>query len=118
MVACAQQKSATNDITQSRIRILMDEVSGAFEVVLCLQCSDPGCVGTCPSGALTKNGETGVIEWDDRRCVGCLLCTVGCAYAGIVYEAEVGHVIKCDICAGRPACSAACAHNALALGTV
>ena len=62
----------------------------------------------CPSGALAKNGDSGVIDWDENKCVNCLLCTAGCAYAGIVYEAAVGHVTKCDMCDGDPACVKAC----------
>jgi len=60
-----------------------------------------------PSGALSKNDESGVS----------LLCTAGCAYAGIVYEAAVGHVTKCDMCDGDPACVKACRNQALELRT-
>ena len=54
-----------------------------------------------------------MIDWDDDKCVNCLLCTAGCAYAGITYEATVGHVTKCDTCGGDPACVKACATGAL-----
>jgi phenylglyoxylate dehydrogenase beta subunit len=113
MIACAQAKSATEDVAHARIRIVMDEVSNSFAIALCRQCDEPGCVMVCPSGALAKDPVTGVVTWDNRRCVTCLLCTVGCAYAGIAYEPEVGHVAKCDLCDGMPACVAACAHDAL-----
>ena len=111
MIACAQAKSGTDNLAQSRIRIMPD--SNGVELALCRQCADPICVTNCPSGALTKNAETGVIDWTDGKCVNCLLCTAGCSYAGIVYEAEVGHVTKCDTCDGEPACVKACAKGAL-----
>jgi Fe-S-cluster-containing dehydrogenase component len=38
------------------------------------------------------------------KCVDCLLCTVGCAYAGIALDAGTGRVAKCDTCEGKPAC--------------
>jgi phenylglyoxylate dehydrogenase beta subunit len=45
--------------------------------------------------------------------VNCLLCTVGCAYGGIVYDAPAGHVVKCDLCGGDPACVRACTSGSL-----
>ncbi len=67
----------------------------------------------CPAAALGKDDATGVIAWDGTKCVNCLLCTAGCAYGGIVHNAHAGHVVKCDLCAGDPACVKACARRAL-----
>lgn len=112
MTACAQAKSGTDDIAQSRLRILPGE-AGRFEIALCRQCAEPKCVMSCPSAALSKNAATGVIDWAGDQCVNCLLCTAGCAYGGIVYEPAVGHVSKCDKCGGNPACVTACERGAL-----
>ncbi|HML06854.1 MAG TPA: thiamine pyrophosphate-dependent enzyme [Xanthobacteraceae bacterium] len=113
MTACAQAKAQSDDPAHSRIRILPN--GAGVELALCRQCADPICVMNCPAGALTKNAASGVIDWADDKCVGCLLCTAGCAYAGIVYESAVGHVSKCDMCAGDPACVKACPREALEL---
>jgi len=113
MTACAQAKAQSDDLAYSRIRILPN--GSGVELALCRQCADPICVMNCPAGALTKNAASGVIDWADDKCVGCLLCTAGCAYAGIVYESAVGHVSKCDMCAGDPACVKACPREALEL---
>jgi phenylglyoxylate dehydrogenase beta subunit len=112
MRACAWIKSDTTNLAHARIRIL-PAVDGTPELALCRQCADPVCVMNCPAGALGKNGESGVIEWNRSRCVDCLLCTAGCAYGGIVHEASIGHVTKCDLCAGHPACVTACEKGAL-----
>ena len=114
MLACAQAKSASADLAHARIRILPDAASKTYELALCRQCADPVCVMNCPSGALTKNEKNGIIDWNAGSCVNCLLCTAGCAYAGITYEASIGHVIKCDLCGGDPACVRACSSGALA----
>ena len=108
MTACAQAKAQTDDHAHARIHILPKINGEGVELALCRQCADPICVMNCPSGALTKNADSGVIDWADSKCVNCLLCTAGCAYAGIVYDAEVGHVSKCDQCDGDPACVKVC----------
>ena len=111
MTACAQAKTGSNDKKRSRIQIVGSE--NDFELALCRQCGDPKCVSVCPAGALTKNGTSGVIDWSGSKCVDCLLCTIGCSYAGIALDEATGHVAKCDTCAGNPACVPACPHGAL-----
>ena len=114
MTACAQAKTGTVDKSRSRIQIVGgDKDAKGFELALCRQCGDPKCVSVCPAGALTKNGMSGVIDWDGSKCVDCLLCTIGCSYAGIALDEATGHVAKCDTCEGNPACVPACPHGAL-----
>jgi phenylglyoxylate dehydrogenase beta subunit len=111
MTACAQAKAQSDDHLQSRIQIVPS--GDGFELAICRQCGDPECVLNCPAAALSKNAGSGVIAWDGSKCVNCLLCTVGCAYGGIVYDSVASHVIKCDMCDGAPACVKACAPGAL-----
>lgn len=110
MTACADVKGS------SRINIVADGV-GKFELALCRQCAEPKCVMNCPSTALTKNAATGIVDWAMDTCVNCLICTAACAYGGIVYEQELGHVSKCDKCDGAPACVAVCDRGALRYDT-
>jgi phenylglyoxylate dehydrogenase beta subunit len=111
MAACARAKTGSDDVAGARLQVLAD--NGAFELALCRQCADPRCVANCPAGALAKDETSGVVAWDGAKCVGCLLCTVGCAYGGIAYSAAAGHVAKCDACDGAPQCVAACRRGAL-----
>ncbi len=112
ITTCSQEKSGTNDSKYSRIKIIPG-FNDQPELAMCRQCGDPGCTMVCPSTALTKDKRTGIIDFNQSKCVNCLLCTVGCAYGGITYHLEVGHVTKCDTCAGDPACVKACPHGAL-----
>ena len=112
MLACAVAKAQSEDLVRSRIHIV--PADGSFELAICRQCGDPECALNCPAAALAKNDASGVIEWDESKCVDCLLCTLGCAFGGIVHDAEAGHVVKCDMCGGDPACVKACSHGALA----
>lgn len=123
MRACSQAKADSDDIVHSRIQILAsDDLAGdagktAIELAMCRQCGDPKCVSNCPAAALSKDPTSGTIDWDGSKCVNCLLCTVGCAYGGITYNAEVGHVTKCDTCDGDPACVKVCPKGALEYNT-
>ncbi len=111
MSACAIAKTGADDIARARLQVT--PAQGAFELAMCRQCGDPRCVTVCPAGALGKDAETGVVAWDGSKCVDCLLCTVGCAYAGIArFEAD-GRVAKCDMCDGAPSCATACPTGAL-----
>ena len=112
MSACAQAKAGTFEHSSSRIQVLPAN-DARFELAICRQCADPGCVPVCPAAALAKNERTGVVEWDAAKCVNCLLCTVGCTYAGIAFDERAGHVAKCDLCGGDPACVKACGEGAL-----
>ena len=107
----ASEASVVNP-ANSRIQVV-PAADGGYELALCRQCGDPKCVAVCPAGALAKDAESGVIGWDASKCVDCLLCTVGCAYAGIALNAEEKHVVKCDTCNGNPACVPACPTGAL-----
>jgi phenylglyoxylate dehydrogenase beta subunit len=119
MSACAERKSAPGaalNLKNSRIHIVPNGDGGAgekFALGLCRQCGDPKCVSVCPAGALAKDAVTGVVGWDAAKCVDCLLCTVGCAYAGIAPDEATQRVVKCDTCAGDPACVPACPTGAL-----
>lgn len=113
MLACAQAKGGSDDLLHSRIQLVSAENDASYELAMCRQCGDPKCVLNCPAGALAKRLDTGAIEWDGTRCVNCLLCTVGCAFGGIAFSPAAGHVIKCDMCGGDPACVKACSQGAL-----
>ena len=111
MTACARAKAGSGDPIHSRIQVVPS--NGGFELAMCRQCGDPECVLNCPAAALAKDEANGVVGWDGSRCVNCLLCTVGCAFGGIVYDASAGHVVKCDMCGGDPLCVKACSAGAL-----
>ncbi len=113
VTACAETKSGSPDPVQARIQILPPANGEAPGLALCRQCGDPECAKSCPAAALSKNPDTGVIDWDQQKCVDCLICTIGCAYGGIAFNPQAGHVTKCDHCGGDPACARACPTQAL-----
>ena len=81
--------------------------------IVCNQCGEPQCLQMCPTTAITKNYENGVVSVDSEKCVGCGLCTLGCSYGGIYYDYESMRVLKCDMCGGEPQCVKACPEGVL-----
>lgn len=113
--ACAEFHTNSQNTAHSRIQLVADQETGGFELVYCHQCGEPRCAMNCPAGALSKDEETGVVRWDENKCVGCQICTLTCPYAGITYNAISDQVMKCDFCDGDPACVKACPRGALEL---
>ncbi|OUO87597.1 dimethyl sulfoxide reductase subunit B [Gordonibacter sp. An230] len=90
----------------------------------CNHCDSPACVEVCPTGAMHKDAETGLVSVDADKCVGCGYCHMACPYNAPKVDREKGHSVKCDGCAERmasgerPICVRACPARALDFGTV
>ncbi len=95
-----------------RIRIEGDE--NINYAVSCRHCTDPMCVKSCITGALSI--EDGVITISQDKCVGCLTCILVCPY-GCISQNENSVAQKCELClknsAGEPACVKGCPNNAI-----
>lgn len=64
--------------------------------VSCNHCDDPACAKVCPTGAMHKDAETGLVSVDEGKCIGCGYCHMACPYNSPVVDREVGHSVKCD----------------------
>ena len=91
-----------------------DKVSMQFRPTLCNHCASPLCVASCPTGAMHKSEETGIVSVDQDICIGCDSCINACPYDIPVANEETKVAEKCNFCAGRiedgkdPYCVAAC----------
>ncbi len=98
----------------------------------CMHCEDPVCMIGCPTGAIHRDLETGLVKINEASCIGCKSCAESCPYDTIrmVHSSDehgraridestklpILQASKCDLCAdagGRPACQSACPHDAL-----
>ena len=100
------------------------DVEMYFLPVQCQHCENPECVKVCPTGAMHKDAETGLVSVDADKCVGCGYCHMACPYNAPKVDRSKGHSVKCDGCAERvaagekPVCVEACPARALDFGTV
>ena len=81
---------------------------------ICNHCANPSCVAACPSGALYKRGEDGVVLVNQETCRGWRACVGACPYKKVYYNWKTGKAEKCILCYPRvetgqpPACFHTC----------
>lgn len=82
--------------------------------ISCLHCIEPECEKVCPTDAITKNMENGIVSVDDSLCIGCKLCFDACPYDIPEFDYD-GIMKKCQMCGDKPACVLSCPTGALEL---
>ncbi|MEV5330299.1 nitrate reductase subunit beta [Nonomuraea sp. NPDC052634] len=68
---------------------------------ICEHCLNPSCVASCPSGALYKRSEDGIVLVDQDRCRGWRMCVTGCPYKKVYFNHRTGKAEKCTFCFPR-----------------
>jgi nitrate reductase beta subunit len=68
---------------------------------ICEHCLNPACVASCPSGALYKREEDGIVLVDQERCRGWRYCISGCPYKKVYFNWKTGKSEKCLFCYPR-----------------
>ncbi|MCG1011425.1 4Fe-4S binding protein [Tepidanaerobacter sp. GT38] len=116
-LACAAAHSKTKSIAGaikereiSRLRIKTKR--GKMKLEQCMLCKNPRCIAACPTGALSKDEESGIIHVNEMSCTGCGLCQKACPFDAI--ELQTFPTI-CDRCAQseEPLCVLSCPTRAL-----
>ena len=145
-VACRAENATRPGILWSYVKDVESgtypQTQRAFLPVLCMQCSNPPCVGVCPVSATYKRPD-GIVSVDYGKCIGCRLCQGACPYEARYYNGSdrtyfpagptpyeragyakhrLGTVEKCDFCMERvqrgqqPACVETCITQARYFG--
>jgi nitrate reductase beta subunit len=68
---------------------------------ICEHCLNPSCAASCPSGAIYKRSEDGIVLVDQDRCRGWRMCVTGCPYKKIYFNHRTGKAEKCTFCFPR-----------------
>ncbi|MCI6206442.1 MAG: nitrate reductase subunit beta [Corynebacterium glucuronolyticum] len=91
---------------------------------ICEHCLNPACVASCPSGAMYKRSEDGIVLVDQDQCRGWRMCLSGCPYKKVYFNHVSGKAEKCTLCyprleVGQPTvCSETCVGRLRYLGVV
>lgn len=122
-VHCLVEHSRSRDVVKAYKResprplprIRVEERGVVSLAVQCRHCVEPWCVYACLTGAMSRDGESGVVSLEQGRCVGCWTCVLACPYGAIIPDLARRMVAKCDLCPHLlvPACVALCPNGAL-----
>ncbi len=91
---------------------------------ICNHCLNPACVAACPSGAIYKRGEDGVVLINQNVCRAWRMCVTACPYKKTYYNWHTGKSEKCILCYPRieaglaPACMHSCVGRIRYLGGI
>ncbi|QVQ50112.1 nitrate reductase subunit beta [Spiractinospora alimapuensis] len=96
---------ALNDPVLSRvsedIRLEYERAFMFYLPRICEHCLNPSCVAACPSGAMYKRAEDGIVLVDQDRCRGWRMCVTGCPYKKVYFNHKTGKAEKCTFCYPR-----------------
>jgi len=87
--------------SEDRIRFEFERTFMMYLPRICEHCLNPSCVASCPSGAIYKRAEDGIVLVDQDRCRGWRQCVTGCPYKKIYFNHKTGKAEKCTFCYPR-----------------
>ncbi len=112
----AKNDPNSQDLPDS-VRAQLEEIEGVvFNYLprICNHCLNPSCVAACPTGAIYKRGEDGVVLVNENKCKAWRMCISACPYKKVYYNWSSGKSEKCILCFPRletgqaPACAHSC----------
>lgn len=108
------QKDPNYKKMEEAIKLEFEQAFMMYLPRICEHCLNPGCVASCPSGAIYKRDEDGIVLVDQEQCRGWRYCMTGCPYKKVYFNWETQKAEKCTFCfprieAGLPTvCSETC----------
>ncbi|MEV7321169.1 nitrate reductase subunit beta [Streptomyces sp. NPDC093970] len=109
---------------EDKVRFEFEQAFTFYLPRICEHCLNPSCVAACPSGAMYKRAEDGIVLVDQDRCRGRRMCVTGCPYKKVYFNHATGKAEKCTMCsprlaAGQPTvCSETCVGRLRYLGVI
>jgi nitrate reductase / nitrite oxidoreductase, beta subunit len=87
--------------SEDAIRFSFEQTFMFYLPRICEHCLNPSCMASCPSGAIYKRAEDGIVLVDQDRCRGWRQCITGCPYKKIYFNHKSGKAEKCTLCYPR-----------------
>lgn len=137
-LACAVEHSVSHDearaflespLPRKRVHVEAGPVPTLAFPNRCRHCDPAPCLAVCPTGAITRDDDHGVVLVEPGRCIGCAMCAVVCPFDVVTFYPlaegpgpDVAVAVKCDGCIERlrrgedPACVEVCKVDALVFG--
>jgi Fe-S-cluster-containing dehydrogenase component/formate-dependent nitrite reductase membrane component NrfD len=124
-VACKAEHEVPVGVNRTWVKYIekgtFPDTRRLFSVMRCNHCADAPCVEICPVTALFTRKD-GIVDFDNRRCIGCKACTQACPYDALYMEPDNHTAAKCNYCTHRvdiglePACVNVCPEHAIISG--
>ena len=99
------QEHAARDVMlkgiEDKVKLEFEETFMFYLPRICEHCLNPSCAASCPSGAIYKRAEDGIVLVDQDRCRGWRMCISGCPYKKVYFNHRTGKAEKCTFCFPR-----------------
>jgi nitrate reductase / nitrite oxidoreductase, beta subunit len=86
---------------EDKVRFEFEQTFMFYLPRICEHCLNPSCAASCPSGAIYKREEDGIVLVDQDRCRGWRMCISGCPYKKVYFNHKTGKAEKCTFCYPR-----------------
>ena len=114
---CALRHEKKYNPEYSRIRVYQFYPGPIDVPIVCQYCEDRPCVGACPTGALSYDGEKFLMTVDEDLCTSCKKCNEACIDNDrggcITFHPKKGNAQICNLCEGDPQCAKYCPSDTL-----
>jgi len=109
---------------EQNIKMEYEEAFMLYLPRICEHCLNPSCLASCPSGAIYKRDEDGIVLVDQDMCRSWRFCMTGCPYKKVYFNWKTRKAEKCVFCypkieAGLPTvCTETCVGRIRYIGLV
>jgi nitrate reductase beta subunit len=87
--------------SEDKIKFELEQTFMFYLPRICEHCLNPSCMASCPSGAIYKRAEDGIVLVDQDKCRGWRQCITGCPYKKVYFNHKTGKAEKCTFCYPR-----------------